>query len=492
MAQDRLIGLAALALAAAATTLTAGCSGRAGANKAGGQGPPVVLRMADAYEPGLDLEPAVAYFVRRVRELSNGRLRIRVIDAWGGVRPGAEQQVVRSVAAGKADVAWVGTRIFDTLGLNSFQALTAPMLIDSYELERAVIASGIPAKMLDRLDELGVTGLGVLGNGLRKPIALRGPLLRPADWRGITFAAFRSRGQAEAIQALGAHTTDIWGSALQDAVGAHKVDGFEKHYFLWGLVIDPGAVPYVAANVNLWPETVALLANPERLSRLSDTQQGWLRKAAVDAASRSTSLFAREQPQIVRLCKEGARFTNASPADLAAMRRAFAPVYASLERDPQTRDFIVRIEQLKRKTAREPAPSIPPRCAGPAHARSEPAAARINPAVLNGVYRLALTDDEVRATGPPAAFSRPSYGVITLTLRNGRYRFHPRTPPECTGTYALSANTVRFRFHPAAYCQGVVIARWSLDGGRLGLRVVSSTNPYDSVVWGGKPWEKIG
>lgn len=46
---------------------------------------------------------------------------------------------------------------------------------------------------------------------------------------------------------------------MSGAVGEHRVDGFEKHYFLWDLVNDPAAAPYVAANVNLWPETVALL-----------------------------------------------------------------------------------------------------------------------------------------------------------------------------------------------------------------------------------------
>jgi hypothetical protein len=41
---------------------------------------------------------------------------------------------------------------------------------------------------------------------------------------------------------------------------------------------------------------------------------------------------------------------------------------------------------------------------------------------------------------PPSSypFSRPSFGgLITLTLRNGAYRFRPRTPPACIGSYVV-------------------------------------------------------
>jgi hypothetical protein len=307
------------------------------------------------------------------------------------------------------------------------------------------------------------------------------------------FSVIRSRGQAAAIRALGATTTDIWGPARQDAVGAGRVDGFEMHYKLWSLVIAPSAVPYVAANVNLWPETAVLLANPHRLSSLSDSQQRWLQQAAADAAARSTQLYSNEAPLVRALCRRRARFTDASAADLAALRRAFDPVYAHLADDATVKNLISRIEELKRQTRLEPTPAIPARCAGRSRVPSSQKGGQTNAGVLNGVYRITLTDPELRAAGPPAAFSRPSFGgLITLTLRNGTYRFRPRTPPACTGTYTVDGNRVRLRANPKTYCQGVVTARWSLVAGRLHLHVIASTDPYDQVVWGSKPWQRIG
>ena len=136
----------------------------------------------------------------------------------GGVR-------LRRRAAGRprrgrddVDLGWVGTRVFDTMGVKSFQALTAPMLVDSYALENAVIESGITDQMMEGLDELDVVGLAVLADGLRKPIGVTAPILGPADWRGITFGTLRSNGQAEAIRALGATPAQIFGSEREEAL----------------------------------------------------------------------------------------------------------------------------------------------------------------------------------------------------------------------------------------------------------------------------------
>ena len=74
--------------------------------------------------------------------------------------------------------------MFDTLGVTGFQALKAPMLIDSYPLQQAVIASDIPGEMLAGLDELGVSGIAVLADGLRKPIAVKHPVLGLGDCAG--------------------------------------------------------------------------------------------------------------------------------------------------------------------------------------------------------------------------------------------------------------------------------------------------------------------
>jgi TRAP-type C4-dicarboxylate transport system substrate-binding protein len=175
------IRLATVALTALVAVVAGGCSGDgAGSDKAGGAGEPVVLRMASTAS-NLEYFPAITDFVSGVEKRSGGNVRIEVVKQWGGFAADAEQQVVRAVATGQVDLGHAGTRVFDTMGVTSFQALQAPMLIDSYALERAVIEGGIPQEMLQGLDRVGVAGLGVFGGGLSKPIAVEQPLLGSAD-----------------------------------------------------------------------------------------------------------------------------------------------------------------------------------------------------------------------------------------------------------------------------------------------------------------------
>lgn len=357
-----------LALAAIVSILGTSCmGGGAAAGDTGTPAPtagseePVVLRLANTYG-GLDQLPAVVYFVHRVEELSGGGIVILVVNGYGNFAEDVEERVVRDVAAGDMDLAWVGSRIFDTMGVTSFQALTAPMLVDSYGLQDAVIENGITGEMMDTLDEVGVTGLAVLANGLRKPIGTDGPIVGPADWQDIGFGTYKSEGQEQAIRALGGTPAVVFGPRREEAIAADTIQGFEMGLSIYQ---DPkwiGLAPHVTANVNLWPQMDVLIVTPDRLGALTEERQGWLQQAADEAASRSAAVADTEAQLIQVACDEGARFAEASDAELAALNDSLAPVYTDLERDPQTKAFIEQIRALKESVAAEPAPVIPAGC----------------------------------------------------------------------------------------------------------------------------------
>jgi TRAP-type C4-dicarboxylate transport system substrate-binding protein len=474
--------LAVLVLAAV-TMAGCGFGGDHGADKAGGSREPLVLRLANT-NGQLDYTPTVVAFVDRVEELSGGDLRVEAVDEWGNFANGAEQQVVKDVAAGAIDLGWVGTRVFDTLDVKSFQALTAPMLIDSYSLQSAVIESGITEQMMRGIDDLGVAGLGVLPDGLRKPTGVSRPIVSPADWQGITFGTLSSNGQAEAIRALGAMPEQVHRNEREERLQDGTLQGFETS--IWIHQHNPALTrlaPYMTSNVTLWPQMDVLIANPARLEALTGEQRGWLTQAARDAAARSAILAATDARALTDSCTAGARFAEASDADLAALRRVFQPVYAGLRRQPETREFLARIEALKQSTPAEAGLTIPTECTGKAPTRPSVRAAR-PPSDLNGTYRWVLTQKDAdkvgdRDTGYPH--------VNTITLKDGR--LDGGCFGSDGGTYSVQGD--RITFHSVEFGDDSAVSFSRDEQGNLHLEPLPPIDAGGAFECFYKPWIKI-
>ena len=158
-----------------------------------------------------------------------------------------------------------------------------------------------------------------------------------------------------------------------------------------------------------------------------------------DAARRSAALADRDARALDVACQAGARFAEASEADLAALARGLRSLCTrSLRRHSATKAFIERIQALKQSTrragARHPVrvhrhgPRAGPQC-GAAKAPSD----------LNGTYRWVLTQKDADKVGDPET-NYPH--VNTITLKDGHLEggcFGAKG-----GTYAVEDDRITF------------------------------------------------
>ena len=185
-----------MALACAATLAATGCS--AGGTKAGPTRPTVVLHLATPENPDAPYADDVRFFARRVRDLTDGEVDVRLDFEAIPWTPASEGKLFEMVQDGTTELALVPPRAFDTVGVTGFEALQAPMLIDSPELAGAVATSDLAGDLLDSLGEYGVVGLGLAYEGLR---ATARPERRPHPGGRLRVAA-DPRPQ---LQPLGPH-----------------------------------------------------------------------------------------------------------------------------------------------------------------------------------------------------------------------------------------------------------------------------------------------
>ena len=487
----------ALVAAGALGILAAGVAAAAGPpNKSGGGTPAVTLTLVNT-DSDLSGVPAVARFVERVAGLSGGKLAIEVRSqtTYG---PNAEQRVVREVSAGRSQLAWVGTRVWDTLGVKAFRALQAPMLVDSYALERAVLRSDLPAKMLAGLDGHGVVGLALLGDNLRFPASVKRQLRSPADFDGLRFRTIMSATQSAGLRALGAHPMSTSHDALGAGLNSGRIGGFETDFNTYESNDYAALAPFVTVNAALWPRTTVLIANPGALSKLSDEQQGWIRRAADDAAKYSLTTFGEDQRIVQLECRNGMKAVFASPVQLAAMRHAFAPVYAWLRQDPATASALAVITALKQHVKATPL-AIPGGCNAAA-----PATAATAATFPQGVFRGRRTDADIRRIWPNADENglRANAAIVTFTFKEGAFQIvlSDGGLPGCRrgdGSYSTSGHFVTTRILNAHGCPGVAVPgapvtmRWWYADNQLRFRLVQSAPPLLHVIWEAIPVQRI-
>jgi TRAP-type C4-dicarboxylate transport system substrate-binding protein len=449
-------------------------------------------------------QPAAAFFAQRVAQLSGGRMRI-AFDYVQTPDPhvslsapvASDRWLVREARAGHTDLAWVSTHGFEAMSIASLRALDAPMLVDDYRLQTALLRSALARRMLAGVRDGGVEGLAIVAGRLRRPVDVERPLRGPPDYRGLQLGTALSATRRDAFRALGARVVagtpqpnfyETW-TNLETAVPTRDhLNGLETDLDNAFYDLPPTVPGYTTENVRLWPETAAIIASPARLNRLSADQRSWLRQAATETQTRAFALASGEGATLRDLCSRGARFALASRSDRAALRRAFRPVYVRLEQDPLTRDLLHGIAAMKARTARGAPPSIPARCS--AARRAIP---NLPPSPIpDGVYRTRITRHDLAAGHVPPADQFSGFGTLTLTLSGGRYTLALREGNyfDETGPYGGTLARTEFGSDELNYEHHKMVT--VLDKGELSFHPVRVREDVFGVWYGAHPWRKIG
>jgi TRAP-type C4-dicarboxylate transport system substrate-binding protein len=450
----------AAGLVALATTVVA-CAGPSD-DKAGGveAAEPRVLSLAN---PNDGSPPAqIDSWADEVNRLSGGTLEIEFENGWRLGEPLYEAGTLEDVKAGKVEMGWVGSRVFDTVGVTSFQALGAPLLVDSYDLESAVFEAGIPEQMLEGVSELDLVGVGVLPGPMRKVLGLSKPFIRPGDFEGQVVGMQDSAVAGASLSALGATPR-----ALPSGAELGGLDAYEQQL---GSIAGNGyesEADYVTANVNLWPRPLVIVMGEEAFESLTDEQQSALRDAAAAAMPEALAAARAEDEEAVpMLCRRGLTFAAASEGDFAELRQAFEPVYGELAADAETKSNIDAITALKTEIA---APAESPVCDSDS---GEPASSAEG-SLIEGTYSTTVTREALEHSPLLYDLSEvndQNWGELTLTFDQGHVTFEQEndvTSSSTSGTYEVDGDTIVLEFTEGVNAGETFAVRWSLFRDKL-------------------------
>jgi TRAP-type transport system periplasmic protein len=485
MKRSRLALMVALLVGAAA-----GCSvnGDEDGDKAGGSEAPKLLRLAAANDSEQPDAPFARYFADRVRALSGGSLRVRVVwDAAGTDTPGYELGIARLVRDGDFELGWMGARAWDRMDINSFQALQAPFLVTNHELLGRIATGPLAARMLGGLDGHDFVGLAVVPEHLRYAFGARKALTSPDDFAGARVRVQPSRATDALMRALGATPAHVSEDDVAEAVENGEIDGAEASL---GTNSAYEGESHLTLNVPLFPKTLTLFAGEGAYDRLGEDQREVIRQAARQTAAYAAAHAPSERALMRDFCRRGPPVSAvaASPADVAALEAAAQPVYTQLEHDPQTKALIAAFRALK---ATAPEPLAATKAPGCAETTPTAVGRKQSPSDINGTYHWRTTGAGARAAARVVGSSplEEDVGIVgKMTLRDGRWLIGEGDDPEDnSGTYEIIGRRLVFDWDTT------LVFRFTRDDdGTLRLTPVPPMNVGDAVVWAGGPWRRVG
>jgi TRAP-type C4-dicarboxylate transport system substrate-binding protein len=466
--------LVVLALAAPA------CSG-SDADKAGGPSTtgPVVLTLANLDPDRTNLDSPD--FAAAVERLSGGSLRIDVRFGWrseAGVGE-AEEGTVDDVRAGRVDLAVIPIRAWDRVGVESFRALLAPLLVDSLALEQRVIRSPLAKRMLMGVEPLGLVGVALLPGELRSPLGVARPLVGAADYVGATVGVRQTPVARATFRALRAVPVAYAPGSIS------QLDGAELGAVTIASNAYQDSARALTANVVFWPRAMTIVMNRDAFHALTPRQQGVLLRAGLEAASAVEHVIRHEtQTWLSAVCRKSRfAFVHASPSDRAALRRAVAPVYDELEQDALTRELIAGIRTLRSRAPALATQAI--RCPSRDPVENADAAA------LQGRWSATLTREELLASGVAPGYADTLPGSWTLELGDGRFAFRRREGGGGTGTYTVRGGRIRFVWESGIGIRPDEIfeSRWSVYRDRLTFSPVPGRQKLAGLDV--EPWQRV-
>jgi TRAP-type C4-dicarboxylate transport system substrate-binding protein len=343
------------ALVVALGVAAVGCGGGSH-DRAGGTIVPktVVLTLA-THESGT----GVREWVDAVRRLSHGSLRVVVKGGWRRREEDYEKATIADVRAGRVSLASIPVRAYDSIGVKDFQGLLAPFLIDSYALERKVLASRLPARVLSGVAPLGVHGLALLPGPLQHVLSIGGPMLAPSDYQAQPIAIRRSDVAASTIRALGTTSVELASADVSPRVLGIETDLVDLLANRFNEVTADETLP---SNVSFWPRVTSIVMNDEAFAGLTGAQQRTLEAAGRSALGPSMTRLARdERTALGVVCQDADQrgslaLLSATPSHLAALRAAVDPVYRRLAQSATTRGVIASVEAMKQGVTATAAP----------------------------------------------------------------------------------------------------------------------------------------
>ncbi|MBB1250972.1 TRAP transporter substrate-binding protein [Rhizobium sp. G21] len=296
----------------------------------------VTLRSADIHPDGYPTVEAVKYMGELLKERTNGRIAIQVMN---NSVLGNEKDTIEQTRFGVIDMNRVNAAPFNNL-VPETVVLGMPFLFRDTEHMHHVVDGPIGDEVLAAFEPHGLVGLAFYDSGARSFYTTKKPIKSLADLKGLKIRVQQSDLWIAMMQAFGANPTPMPMGEVYSSLETGVVDGAEnnwpsyesaRHYEV--------AKYYTLTQHSLNPEI--LVMSKITWDKFSPEDQKLIRQAAKDSVGKMRELWtAREKESEAKVRAAGNTIIE---VDKQEFRDAMKPVYDRFVTDPKMKDLLDRV-----------------------------------------------------------------------------------------------------------------------------------------------------
>ncbi|MCM3118317.1 TRAP transporter substrate-binding protein [Neobacillus sp. MER 74] len=261
-------------------------------------------------------------FAEIVSEKSGGKLKVKPFYA---ATLGDDQKMTEALQGGLQEITIPSTSPLVGM-IKEYGIFDFPFLFNNGEEADAVLDGPVGQKLLDKLPEHGLIGLGYWENGFRQLTNSKHPVKTAEDFKGLKVRTMQNEVHLAAFKDLGANPTPMAFSEVFTALESKTVDGQENPLATIKSNKFNEVQDYLSLTKHVYTPFVFLVSK-KFWDGLSKEEQKILKDSAIEAGKYQRQLSREEDKKAVEDLKaDGMKVNEVSDEEKAKMKEIIAPV----------------------------------------------------------------------------------------------------------------------------------------------------------------------
>jgi tripartite ATP-independent transporter DctP family solute receptor len=260
-------------------------------------------------------------FADLVSQKSGGKIKVDVFPA--GVLGGAPQDLA-GLRGGTIDFSTMATGLLSGID-KEFMVFDFPFLFNNAQEAVAVVDGPVGTRMMNKLSQHGLVGLGMWELGFRNMTNSKRPIVKAEDAEGLKVRVFTSPIYLDLVKALGANPVPLNFPELYGALESKAVDGQENPLAIIETSRFPEVQKYLSLTRHVYT-AMPVLMSKKTWDSMSETERKIIVESEKEARAVQRRISQNEEAKTLENLKKQMQVNEISPAEMARLRQKVQPV----------------------------------------------------------------------------------------------------------------------------------------------------------------------